>query len=109
VPLPWSDAAAVDPEELFVASLSACHMLWFLDLASRAGWVVERYEDQAAGTMARRPDGRWAMAAVTLHPQVAFAGAAPDPAALRALHDAAHAECFIANSVACAVHCEPRP
>ena len=65
-------------------------------------------DDEAAGTMARRPDGRWAMAAVTLHPRVSFAGAAPDTAALHALHESAHAECFIANSVACAVHCEPR-
>ena len=63
VPLPYSDAAAVDPEELFVASLSSCHMLWFLDLACRAGWCVDTYDDAAEGVMAKDAEGRLAMTA----------------------------------------------
>ncbi len=109
VPPPGSDPAAVDPEEMFVASLSSCHMLWFLFLAAQAGWVVDRYLDDAQGTMARNAAGRLAMSAVTLRPQVIFAGAAPDHAALLALHHHAHDECFIANSVRCPVSCEPQP
>ena len=100
VPLPLSDAAAVDPEEAFVASLSSCHMLWFLHLAAQAGFVVERYEDRAEGVMARNADGKPAITRVTLRPLAEFAGERqPDRQALEALHHAAHAECFIANSV----------
>ena len=51
VPAPWSDATAVDPEEAFVGAISSCHMLWFLDLACRDGWVIETYEDHALGQM----------------------------------------------------------
>ncbi len=68
VPLPFSDPAGVDPEEAFVASLSSCHMLWFLSLAAKAGWQVETYADNASGTMARNSDGRMAMTVVTLRP-----------------------------------------
>jgi len=100
VPLPWSDPAAVDPEEMFVAALASCHMLWFLSLAAQAGHVVDGYDDDAIGTMARNAEGRLAMTQVTLRPQVAFAaGRAPDEAALAALHHHAHEACYIANSV----------
>lgn len=110
VPLPMSDAAAVDPEELFVAALSSCHMLWFLSLTAARGHVVDRYEDAAAGVMSRNAEGRMAMTRVTLRPRVAFADAsAPDAAALDALHHAAHEACFIASSVKTEVRCEPRP
>jgi organic hydroperoxide reductase OsmC/OhrA len=110
VPLPHSDANAVDPEEMFVAALASCHMLWFLSLAASAGHRVERYEDDAAGTMARNAQGRLAMTRVVLRPRVTFAtdSAAPDIAALHALHHAAHDQCFIANSVKTDVRCEPR-
>lgn len=108
VPLPMSDARAVDPEEAFVASLSSCHMLWFLDIASRAGYVVEAYEDAAQGRMGRNDAGRLVVDIVTLRPRVRFAGArVPDAAALAALHHEAHDECFLANSVRCQVRCEP--
>ncbi len=108
VPLPWSDPAGVDPEEAFVASLSSCHMLWFLDLASRAGWVAERYQDDAIGVMGRNAEGRQAMTLVTLRPTVTFAtGRGPDEAELRRLHHEAHERCFIANSVKTEVRCEP--
>lgn len=110
VPLPLSDASAVDPEEMFVASLASCHMLWFLSLAAAAGHRVERYEDDAVGTMARNAEGRMAMTRVVLRPRVTFVAgrAAPDAAALGALHHAAHDKCFIANSVRTEVRCEPR-
>jgi organic hydroperoxide reductase OsmC/OhrA len=110
VPLPMSDASAVDPEELFVAALSSCHMLWFLSLAATRGHVVDRYDDAAVGVMARNAEGRLAMTLVTLRPQVAFGGGnAPDAAALAALHHAAHEACFIASSVKTELRCEPRP
>ena len=108
VPLPMSDASAVDPEEAFVASLSSCHMLWFLDIASRAGYAVDSYEDAADGRMGRNAAGKLVVDVVTLRPRARFAGArAPDAAALAALHHEAHAECFLANSVRCEIRCEP--
>lgn len=106
---PYSDASAVDPEEAFVASLSACHMLWFLSLAAEAGWVVDAYDDEAEGLLARDGDGRLAITAVTLRPQVRFGGNPPGPEALHTLHEKAHDECFLARSVKCPVRCEPRP
>ncbi len=108
VPLPMSDASAVDPEEAFVASLSSCHLLWFLDLARQAGWVVDDYQDAASGLMARNADGRLAMTVVTLRPRVGFTGATqPDASEIHRLHEAAHSACFIANSVKSEVRCEP--
>jgi organic hydroperoxide reductase OsmC/OhrA len=109
VPLPWSDAAAVDPEEMFVASLASCHMLWFLSLAAQKGLTVDRYEDDASGVLAKNAQGRWAMTQVTLRPRVALAAAAPAaPGQLQALHHEAHERCYIANSVQTEVRCEPR-
>ena len=110
VPVPMSDASAVDPEEAFVASLSSCHMLWFLDIAARAGYAVESYEDAADGRMGRNGAGKLVVDVVTLRPRARFAGArAPDSAALAALHHEAHEECFLANSVRCEIRCEPVP
>ena len=108
VKLPYSDPAAVDPEEAFVAALSSCHMLWFLDLACRAGWVVDDYRDAAVGTMARNAEGKLAMTEVVLRPAVRFAGRAPDPAEHARLHHQAHEECFIASSVKSTLRCESR-
>lgn len=109
VPLPWSDAAAVDPEEMFVASLASCHMLWFLSIAAQRGHTVERYDDDAVGVMARNAQGRLAMTVVTLRPRVVFGHASvPRRDELAALHHEAHARCFIANSVHTDVRCEPR-
>jgi organic hydroperoxide reductase OsmC/OhrA len=108
VPLPYSDPAAVDPEEAFVAALASCHMLWFLDLACRAGWRVERYRDDASGVLDRNAQGRHAMTQVTLRPAVAWGGATPPDAAEQArLHHAAHEACYIANSVTTDVRIEP--
>jgi organic hydroperoxide reductase OsmC/OhrA len=108
VPLPYSDASAVDPEEAFVASLSSCHMLAFLYVAAKAGFVVDDYRDEAVGTLAKDGRGRESMTVVTLRPAVRFAGElAPTRAELDALHHAAHEECYIANSVLTDVRCEP--
>ena len=108
VPQPMSDTSAVDPEEMFVASLSSCHMLWFLSIAAKQGFRVDRYADAAAGTMQRNAAGKVAMTQVTLRPQVVFGGGQlPTAAKLHAMHHQAHAECFIANSVNTDVRCEP--
>ena len=108
VPLPYSDPAAVDPEETLVASVSSCHMLWFLSLAAKAGFVVDDYRDDASGTMARNAEGRMAITVITLRPTVRFAGTPPSTEALQHLHHEAHEECYIANSVKAEVRCEPQ-
>jgi organic hydroperoxide reductase OsmC/OhrA len=108
LPVPLSVAAAVDPEEAFVASLSSCHMLWFLSLAAKRGFVVDRYRDAATGVMAKNAEGKMAMTQVTLRPDVDFGGERrPTADAANALHHEAHALCFIANSVKTDVRCEP--
>jgi organic hydroperoxide reductase OsmC/OhrA len=109
VPAPWSQPGALDPEAAFTAALSACHMLWFLDLARQAGVAVTAYEDEAVGTLGRIGPGRMAMTRVVLRPRIRFApGQAPDAAALADLHHRAHALCFIANSVTTEVVVEAR-
>ena len=108
VPLPWSDARAVDPEEAFVAALSSCHMLWFLDIACRAGLCVDAYDDEATGRMGRNAAGKLVIDLVTLRPRAQFGGeVVPDAATLARLHHEAHEECFLANSVRCEIRCEP--
>jgi organic hydroperoxide reductase OsmC/OhrA len=99
VPPPMSVDAAVDPEEALVASLSSCHMLFFLSCAAQRGHVVERYVDHAVGTMGRNAAGRNAMIDVVLRPRVIWSGEAPRVADIDALHGQAHRECYIANSV----------
>ena len=100
VPLPWSDPAAVDPEEALVAAVSSCHMLWFLALAAEAGCVVDAYEDAAEGRLGRFADGREGIVEIALRPVVVFSGSRRmEQGAVDALHRAAHARCYIANSV----------
>src|SRR3954470_12396540 len=93
VPAPWSDQAGVDPEEAFVASLSACHMLFFVDFARRAGFVVDSYIDEAEGVLDKRSDNKFAMTKVTLRPQIAFSGNPPSAEQLADLHHRAHEAC----------------
>lgn len=110
VPLPHSVSAAIDPEEAFVAAISSCHMLWFLDLARRAGFVVASYRDTADGEMNRIARGKMAITKVVLRPQVRLvASAAPEPAQLMELHERAHEACFIANSVTSEIVVKPEP
>ncbi|MDN0082275.1 OsmC family protein [Crenobacter sp. SG2305] len=109
VPLPYSSEAAIDPEEAFVASLSSCHMLWFLSLAVEQGWTVDSYHDEAVGKMARNAEKKLAMTEVVLRPLVVFGGEhQPSREQVDSLHHAAHEACFIANSVKTEVRREPR-
>ncbi|MGC1172305.1 OsmC family protein [Polaromonas sp.] len=108
VPLPMSDASALDPEEAFVSSLSSCHMLWFLSIAAKRKFCVDRYFDAAEGVMEKNADGKMAMTVVTLRPDVEFSGERqPTRGELDRLHHEAHDACFIANSVKTEVRCEP--
>lgn len=91
--------ALVDPEEAFVAAVASCHMLTFLAIASRKRLVVDRYDDTATGFMEKNADGKLAITRVVLRPKIAFSGTAPPAEALARLHESAHANCFIANSV----------
>jgi organic hydroperoxide reductase OsmC/OhrA len=107
VALPMSDASAVDPEEAFVAALSSCHMLTFLYLAAKRGFVVDDYRDEAIGEMKKDPDGKVAMTTVTLRPIVTVSGRQPSHDEFEAMHHQAHEDCFIANSVKTEVRCQP--
>ena len=100
------DASRYNPEELLVASLSSCHMLWYLHLASDAGIVVTAYRDEPLGTMHEAPDGNGAFTDVLLRPAVTVAHDS-DIVVASELHHRAHALCFIANSVNFPVRCEP--
>ncbi|HSE39319.1 MAG TPA: OsmC family protein [Acidobacteriota bacterium] len=103
---PLSVAQAVDPEEAFVASLSSCHMLWFLSIAAKRGFLIESYQDEAIGIMAKNSEGKLAITKVTLRPKVEFAGEKlPHREDIEAMHHEAHEECFIANSVKTDVQC----
>lgn len=100
VPLPYSDPAAVDPEEAFVAALSSCHMLTFLWLAAKEGYGIDSYDDNAEGEMRSIGQGRQAVTSVTLKPEVVFTGnKRPSEEAVAGLHHQAHEQCFLANSV----------
>ncbi|MEZ5431613.1 MAG: OsmC family protein [Verrucomicrobiales bacterium] len=90
----------VDPEEAFVASLASCHLLTFLAVASMSGHTVDQHEDSPIGLLEPGPDKRPWLSRIALHPRVVFSGAKlPGPEQLEALHEKAHKECFLANSV----------
>jgi len=100
VPLPKSVAEHVDPEEAFVASISSCHMLFFLGLAAKRGIVVDEYRDDAVGYLDKDEDGKLAMTRVILRPQSRYGGdSAPETVQIEKLHHRAHELCFIARSV----------
>jgi organic hydroperoxide reductase OsmC/OhrA len=100
VPLPMSNENAVDPEEALVASVSSCHMLWFLSIAAERKWVVENYEDNADGILGKNDLGQLAMTKITLNPKVIFNNKIlPRLEEINELHDLAHKKCFIANSL----------
>jgi organic hydroperoxide reductase OsmC/OhrA len=109
VPLPLSVSAAVDPEEAFVASLSSCHMLWFLSIAAKRGFVVDAYLDEAVGVTGKDSSGKLAVTRVTLRPEVRFSGdRRPTVEEISAMHEESHERCYIANSVKSELRCEPR-
>jgi organic hydroperoxide reductase OsmC/OhrA len=98
----------LDPESAFVAALSSCHMLTFLALASNKGFIVDRYEDNAVGHLDKNANGKLAITLVELHPDIVCSGAKqPTQADLDWLHDKAHRECFIANSVTTEIRIVP--
>jgi organic hydroperoxide reductase OsmC/OhrA len=100
------DPGRYNPEELLIAALSGCHMLWFLHLCADAGIVVNEYRDEADGTMALNPDGSGQFSEVVLRPAVRLADSSREREA-PALHERAHHLCFIARSVNFPVRCEP--
>jgi organic hydroperoxide reductase OsmC/OhrA len=100
VPLPWSSASAVDPEEAFVASISSCHMLTFLFLASKKGFALSSYRDAAVGVMTKGANGVPWVSKVTLRPELVWSSdKQPTAAELADLHHRAHEQCFISNSI----------
>jgi organic hydroperoxide reductase OsmC/OhrA len=99
------DGRRYNPEELLVASLSSCHMLWYLHLCAISGIVVEAYHDDATGKMEINHDGSGQFVEVVLHPRVGISSGAPELA--DSLHDRAHSMCFIARSVNFPVSCSP--
>ncbi len=103
VPAPWSNPAHVDPEEAFVASIASCHMLTFLWVASRQGFEVERYDDEAIGVMTKNEQRVPWVSAVTLNPRIVYGGQRPSREDEAKLHHLAHEQCFIANSVKTAI------
>lgn len=101
---PFSNPAAVDPEEAFVAAVASCHMLTFLFLASRAGFQVDRYQDAATGRMTPNQQGIPWVSHIELRPQIVFSGERhPSHEEIARLHHRAHEECYIANSIRTAV------
>lgn len=97
---PFSVEKAVDPEEALIASLSSCHMLYFLAFAAKEKFVVDEYIDDATGTMDKNAEGRFCMTKITLRPMVHFAGdSLPTQSEIQALHDKSHRNCIIANSL----------
>ena len=100
VPAPWSSATAVDPEEAYIASVSSCHMLWFLHVACDAAFTVDEYEDAAVGVMARNENGTPWVSRITLRPRISWSGDRQPSASEEAeLHHLAHEQCFIAASI----------
>lgn len=100
IPQPYSNAACIDPEEAFVASLSSCHMLWFLSIAAKKRLIVDYYNDQAIGLMEKNKDGKVAITKVRLRPQVTFVGDnPPTDKQVEKMHQEAHHSCFLASSV----------
>jgi organic hydroperoxide reductase OsmC/OhrA len=109
VPLPMSIAENVDPEEAFVAAISSCHMLVFLSIAAKRGYVVDDYHDQASGVMAEDEQGRIAITNVTLRPAAIYSGdKRPTRQQVEKMHHRSHQLCFIANSVKTVVETEVR-
>ena len=108
VPLPMSVEDAVDPEEAFVASLSSCHMLWFLSIIAKRGYTVVRYVDNAIGKIGKNVEGKLAVTTVVLRPELEFSGdKTPTQDEVLECHHQAHEKCFIANSVITEVTVEP--
>lgn len=100
LPVPLSSLAAIDPEEALVAATSSCHMLFFLAIAAKRGFIVDRYNDQAYGEMGKNSEGKTAMSRITLRPRIEFSGIKqPSVAEIDEIHRMAHEQCFVGNSL----------
>ncbi|MCK6595563.1 MAG: OsmC family protein [Bacteriovoracaceae bacterium] len=88
-----------NPEELLAAAVSSCHMLTFLAVCSKTGFKVTHYEDDAVAMLDKNDEGKMAVTQINLHPKIQFDGATPDETKLRDLHNKAHRNCFIAQSI----------
>jgi organic hydroperoxide reductase OsmC/OhrA len=107
VPLPYSIEEAVDPEEAFIASVSSCHMLWFLSIAAKEGLIVLSYHDKAEGTMSKNQNGLLFISHIVLMPRVVF-DIEVEKSVIDSLHEKAHLHCFIANSILTEITVESR-
>lgn len=108
IPAPLARPDAVDPEEALVASLSACHMLFFLAFSAKEGYRIDAYADEASGVLGKNERGKTFMERITLRPGVTFSGdKKPTPEAIERLHHRAHEECFIANSILSTIVIDP--
>ena len=105
-PIYRGDSSRYNPEELLIASVSGCHMLWYLHLCAQSGVVVESYEDSAFGELAIHPAGSGEFTGITLRPRVTIR-AGCDPQIAMRLHAEANGMCFIARSLKCDVSHEP--
>jgi organic hydroperoxide reductase OsmC/OhrA len=109
VPVPYSNPSCVDPEEAYVASIASCHMLTYLFVASKQGFLIDSYVDEAVGVLTKNENGRMWVSKVTLAPAIVYAGdKRPTPEQSSQLHHAAHEQCFIANSIKTDVAVVPR-
>jgi organic hydroperoxide reductase OsmC/OhrA len=107
--IPHSVAAAIDPEEGVLASLASCHMLFFLALAMRKGFVVDEYVDAPRGVIARNENGKNALVEITMSPRAEFSGnTLPSKEDVEALHNKAHGLCYVANSLNSKIVIEPQ-
>jgi organic hydroperoxide reductase OsmC/OhrA len=108
IPATVPPAPGADPEQTLIAALASCHMLWFLDFACRAKFIVDSYRDDATGMLGKNAAGKMAVTHIVLRPLVVFSGTPPSRAQLDALHNKAHEHCFIANSVTTQITIEPQ-
>jgi len=106
--IPHSVAAAIDPEEGVLASLGSCHMLFFLALAMRKGFIVDDYCDSPVGTIGRNDKGKNALVEIIMRPAATFSGdVLPTQEDIDALHARAHSLCYVANSLNSDIKIEP--
>ena len=99
VPLPYSVEENVDPEEAFIASLSSCHMLFFLSIAAKKKLLIDSYDDNAKGILEENSQGQLVMIKIILDPKIIFSKNAPSKEEIQKIHHLAHQQCFLANSV----------
>lgn len=109
VPLPMSNESLPDPEETFIASVASCHMLFFLSIAARYKFIIHSYQDLTEGFMEKNDSGKMMITQINLYPTIEFAGErTPNTIQIQKIHDLAHQNCFLANSVKSSIHIYPK-